>query len=285
MPSALTATGLQIAVLILLAELLVAISAGHIARAVAWPRDHFFALANLLEFGAIAAVLFGVRPLRQYVQDELSRPIPRAMKPEVLLVAVLKPTIAFGAIGALALYHIALWPQADLARELGLTTNPAAANERFYSALGLAHAILIGLIAAPVLEEILYRGIVYRAFERQWGWVSAMLATSALFGALHPSHVVTAFLGSIVYICLLRRSGTLWAPILAHCLYNLLVSWPVLGHVLLARPRVEAVTLSGWTPELLCLAVAAIGVPLYVWLARQPREEFPVTVVLTAAGR
>jgi hypothetical protein len=55
--------------------------------------------------------------------------------------------------------------------------------------------------------------------------------------------------------------------------------------MLFVRPRDGLERLESWALEIACLAVVAVGLVCYVWLARRPREPFPATVVLTATGR
>lgn len=278
------ASGFQIALLIFLVEFLIAIAAKHIAIAIGWPAAFFNLLGNILAFGVAAAVLFGVRPLRRHFLAELSKPIAHGLRTEVIAVAAAKLAIPFGVMGALALYYIGWAPPPDLFRSLGLASDPAGHYRSFYSAHGLVQATLIGVIVGPFIEELVYRGLLYRAWERQWGWVPAMLATSALFGLVHPSHMASAFLGSVVYVCLLRRTGTLWAPIAVHSIYNLLNAWPLLGHLVFVKERDSVGRLETWIPEILCLVVAATALSYYVWLARNPwnasSSPDPPTVVL-----
>ena len=78
-----------------------------------------------------------------------------------------------------------------------------------------------------------------------------------------------AFLASVVYTCVLRRTGTLRASIQVHILYNVLVSWPLLGRVLLARPAGDLESPATWAIPLACLAFVSIALPAYLWLARR----------------
>lgn len=280
------ATGIQIAALIVLVNFLVAIAAKHIAIAVGWPPGFFNLLGNLIAFGVAAAVLFGFTAIRRHVVAELAKPIPANLRTEVLVVALANLTIPFGVMGALALYYIYVAPPPDLFQSLGLAGDPAAQSRSFYSVHGLVQATLLGLIVAPFLEELVYRGLLYKAWERQWGWFPAMLATSAVFGLVHPSHMASAFLGSVVYVCLLRRTGTLWAPICGHSIFNLLIAWPLLGHFVFVKDRGTVGQIESWAFELLCFAIAGAGLSTYVWMARKPwNAEFPATLVLSVRTR
>lgn len=86
----------------------------------------------------------------------------------------------------------------------------------------LVYAGLAAILIAPVAEEILFRGILYRAL-RERGWPrTALVGTSVLFGAIHghlPSFVALSFLGW-VFALLYDRTSNLLAPILAHSAFN-----------------------------------------------------------------
>ena len=44
---------------------------------------------------------------------------------------------------------------------------------------------VFGILLAPVVEEMFFRGFLYPVFERSHGAVSAVLATSTLFSLVH----------------------------------------------------------------------------------------------------
>ena len=81
------------------------------------------------------------------------------------------------------------------------------------------------VIAAPVVEEILFRGYILDAIRELHGDVMAVLGSSVLFGLLHiePYVVGMATLGGIIYGIVRIRSGSLWPSIVSHMLWNFLV--------------------------------------------------------------
>lgn len=136
------------------------------------------------------------------------------------------------------------------------------------STAGLVRQVFLAAFVAPVLEELVFRGFLYHAWERQWGWVPAMLLTSVLFGLYH-SYFFSAFFGSIIFVCLLRRTGTLWAPIAVHSVSNLALWYPLVGRHMFPTGVEAQRDISAWKLQLACLLVAAIAIPTYVWLARK----------------
>lgn len=93
-------------------------------------------------------------------------------------------------------------------------------------AVGPGSAILFILIVglgAPIAEELFYRGLVLRSFEKRWGPGIALAATSLWFGASHFQALqLVALVGAgAVFGVLAQRSGRLGLAITAHMGFNL----------------------------------------------------------------
>lgn len=77
------------------------------------------------------------------------------------------------------------------------------------------------VVLAPVTEELLFRGFLLHRWAARWGVTFAIITSSLLFGVLHPDPLGAALFG--VGMCLLYlRTRSLWVPIIAHALNNLL---------------------------------------------------------------
>jgi hypothetical protein len=91
---------------------------------------------------------------------------------------------------------------------------------------GLVTALWVVAVTAPVVEEFVFRGIVYRAFAAHIrpGW--ANLVQAALFSAMHMNlkAAVVLFLLGFVLGTLARRSGSLLAPMIMHATFNLIAA-------------------------------------------------------------
>jgi len=85
--------------------------------------------------------------------------------------------------------------------------------------------ILMGITAtlvAPICEEVVFRGYLYPAVKRFAGpWMSA-LCTALMFSAAHGSlsALVPLFIFGLVLAALYEFTGSIWAPIAAHFLFN-----------------------------------------------------------------
>lgn len=82
--------------------------------------------------------------------------------------------------------------------------------------------IVAGCVLAPVLEEMLFRGIILRSFLLQYSRTGAMLGSAALFGLAHLNiyQFVVALLMGIILAWLYERARSLWPCILCHAAYN-----------------------------------------------------------------
>ena len=78
------------------------------------------------------------------------------------------------------------------------------------------------LVVAPVLEEFLFRGILFRAMKRPFGVGPALVISGILFGLVHQnvlSFVPLTFLGIILALSY-ERTGDLRTCILIHAGFN-----------------------------------------------------------------
>jgi membrane protease YdiL (CAAX protease family) len=78
------------------------------------------------------------------------------------------------------------------------------------------------MIAAPLGEELFFRGFAQPALQRSWGPVVAVLVSGAMFALIHLDRVGFLGLWEIgVMLALLRYgTGSLWPSILCHAVNN-----------------------------------------------------------------
>jgi membrane protease YdiL (CAAX protease family)/Flp pilus assembly protein TadD len=77
-------------------------------------------------------------------------------------------------------------------------------------------------VVVPVIEEILFRGLFYGAFEKQWGIRGAILGSAFVFACVHLQFVgfVYVFCIGVILAWARWRSGSLGLPIAIHGLNN-----------------------------------------------------------------
>lgn len=110
-------------------------------------------------------------------------------------------------------------------QRLGYSTAPQEAVLILRDSSGPARW-LIGFFAigvAPVVEEGLFRGVLYPVLRKRIGWRSAMLLTSVTFGLVHFNRSVflSLTLFGLALVWLYETSSNLLPCILAHALFNL----------------------------------------------------------------
>ena len=107
--------------------------------------------------------------------------------------------------------------------------------------LGSLPATCLSLAITPLMEEILFRGLVLRELMALTGWARANVTASLLFVGIHLPHWLwrdglstsVAIQGGGVFVFsmlagwLYAKSRSVWPPALAHTLNN---AWAVLLH-------------------------------------------------------
>lgn len=77
-------------------------------------------------------------------------------------------------------------------------------------------------IAAPLVEELIFRGYLYPIMKKYTGAWFALVTTSLLFGIIHVSlvpFIPLAIFGAVL-VLLYEYTGSLWTPIIAHGIFN-----------------------------------------------------------------
>ncbi len=86
--------------------------------------------------------------------------------------------------------------------------------------LAVAFFLLIVVIFVPLIEEIFYRGFIFRIIKNGNNNFWAFIVSSALFSIGH-SLSLTAFLSSLILCYLFQKTNIIGPCILAHALWNL----------------------------------------------------------------
>lgn len=116
----------------------------------------------------------------------------------------------------------------NIALTLGISLLPAAWLESYNAASQAAlgkptlMTLLLTVLAAPLTEEAVFRGLVYGRFRRAMPKWVAILLSSGLFGLLHgqPLWMAYAFVMGCIFCAVYERHGTLLAPVLVHMSFN-----------------------------------------------------------------
>ena len=84
--------------------------------------------------------------------------------------------------------------------------------------------LVAGVVVAPVVEEVFFRGFVFAGLCRRYNWQKAALISSALFAVIHlqPLSVLPIFILGYIFAYLYHRSNSIWPAILMHVSTNAL---------------------------------------------------------------
>ena len=105
------------------------------------------------------------------------------------------------------------------------------------SGLEVVYFGLVAVILAPLVEELLFRGILYPFLKRASHRKLALWGTSFLFAAIHANLVTfipLTFL-AVIFTLLYETTGNLLSPILAHSLFNAMNFFYLLQQLNLGR--------------------------------------------------
>ncbi len=79
----------------------------------------------------------------------------------------------------------------------------------------------VAVIIAPIVEEILFRGVILHRFTIKWGVKWAILVSSIIFAFLHTD-IIGAFIFGVVMCILYIKTASILVPVVAHIINNLL---------------------------------------------------------------
>lgn len=197
-----------------------------------------------------AAVLFArmCAPVA-FAQFGLS-PARGPFRAALLVLGALLAFLLFSAIWTAALHINA--QEKQVVRDLGGNSGT----------LGVLAAIAVTCVLAPVCEEVLFRGFMFRALANWRGPLLGALITGVVFGAVHVGSapigdiVPLAFFGTV--LCgLYQRTGSLYPGIALHALNNSLAlgvnegwSWQIVAVLIVASLAAIAVLLTALTRQL-----------------------------------
>ena len=133
-------------------------------------------------------------------------------------------TVRYGAIAAavacaaglaymVALRHSSLW--SEITQHVSASAGPRA------------WLLALAVLAAPLFEEFIFRGLIYGGLRRSMPMVPAMAMSAAVFAVVHPPmSMLPVFVLGLCTAWTYERSKTLLGPMLVHAVYNaVILSW------------------------------------------------------------
>jgi membrane protease YdiL (CAAX protease family) len=169
--------------------------------------------AVTIAFGAAGLVVYGLMRLVYWRGKTTGVPlILRGMDITLSLRAAAAAAVVACVAGVAYLYalqHTALWAELVKAASASATTG------------GRLWMLVLAVVAAPLCEEFIFRGLIYGGLRRSMSAAPAMLMSAAIFAVIHPPlSILPVFVLGVCTAWTYERSKTLLAPMLVHAVYN-----------------------------------------------------------------
>lgn len=86
-------------------------------------------------------------------------------------------------------------------------------------------AVMAGFVA-PVIEEIVFRGLIYGWLRARFGLIVGLFVSALAFALAHgvPILIPALAVNGIILALAFERSGSLWPPIIIHGLFNTMMT-------------------------------------------------------------
>jgi len=188
------------------------------------PVDHMAVAAIVM-----AALWFNRRPLRQ------------SLAISALRLGGVARSVGIG-LAAFVVF-VTLQGVLEMLRSSGVQVAPAPAPTKVVidtaMIMSLAAYWFLLVIAAPIVEEMLFRGLLYRGLEAKIGALATIMITSVVFGMVHylgfgwPRAVATGCLG-LLFGVIRWRTGNTTAAMVTHAAINFAAASMGTATVLLA---------------------------------------------------
>lgn len=175
--------------------------------------EHYYLSSFIGEFLMIIPIAVGIIPL--ILRKRTSEISFKVFSPKLLVFAALIPIASQPFIN---LFITPINAVTEFLFDTGADTSlPAAA-----SVWEMIFKLLTLLVLAPILEEILCRGILMQYLKR-YGLAVSLIVSSLCFALLHfdPTSLVVIFFVGMLLGMIKVSTGSLWASIIAHSVNNL----------------------------------------------------------------
>ncbi|SHK45752.1 CAAX protease self-immunity [Clostridium cavendishii DSM 21758] len=172
-------------------------------------------------------------------------------KKEFILLTVFNLIFAFASV--FLLQGIIHYVKPEMLKEL-LQESPIKSDS-------IIMAILVACIMAPVVEELVFRGIIFTRLRFRFNTTAAILISSLIFGLLHISlSIVHAFILGVTFCVIFKKYNNIFLNMILHSVYNFLAT--VVGGVLgLSFLNFDILTASD-TSINICIAISLVLVIL-----------------------
>ena len=165
-------------------------------------------VANVVSIVLIAATVLGFYKEPLSALGFTTQRVPRAL--------------LFGAVGFVVAFIGAAVVGFPVEQQFGVDPTQQALSESATEPGLFPLVFLSGIIIAPIAEEIVFRGYMYKAFRDRFKPAYAIILSAALFSIIHLEWraALSLFVIGVVLAYVYEKTGNLMAPITVHILNN-----------------------------------------------------------------
>jgi membrane protease YdiL (CAAX protease family) len=145
-------------------------------------------------------------------------------------------------------------------------------NRLFESDFGIWGGIVRVVVLAPVVEELIFRGVIFSGFQKNYSPFWAIFLSALLFALFHlnPWQLGPTFLLGLLLGLVRLRTGSLLAAILTHALHNGMIFFTVLHqetyNKMFLLQTGKVLSYLGYT------LILAVGAGLIIYCNRIPKK-------------
>lgn len=119
------------------------------------------------------------------------------------------------------------------------------------------------MVSAPIMEELVFRGIIFKDFSRNYSLKFAVIASALIFALLHPQSLGVVFLHGVVIAYVMYRTSSIIYPMVIHVTINTFnFGFKGTNFVMVQLASIFSVWMSILLTILLALSVICCGVLL-----------------------
>jgi len=194
----------------LIAALLFFVLQGLLAVALSLGGDKVVGRVVVIAFAVAGAATYGCMRIAYWRLK--TQGVPQTIGPRA------GRAVALGAAGGVAA-AAAAFVYLQLAAHTSLLEN--VKESLFTGRDGLLWLGALAVVAAPIFEEFIFRGLIFGGLRRLLGLTASVLASAAIFALVHPAASVTPVFGlGIAAALVYEATGILLGPMVVHAVYN-----------------------------------------------------------------
>lgn len=82
--------------------------------------------------------------------------------------------------------------------------------------------VISSAIVAPLIEEVAFRGFIYRGYRRSGGKMSAIILSAMAFAFMHLNfnQAAYAFVVGVAFAFIIEATGSIWSSFICHFMFN-----------------------------------------------------------------